>query len=165
MIAGVCLDGQPMGGKTVGEVAEWLDIRAEEILFRPVRIEYEGRSWELPLKELGVEVDRHILEELDTIGHRGWMGQRFWEWWKAKNQGVNFPLRYTVDQGRLLSSLRSLTEPLVVPPQDAFLRVSSDDVITVVPSRDGRGPELEAAYPQLLSILESSQDLRIKVAL
>ncbi|HHP50558.1 MAG TPA: hypothetical protein ENM97_01425 [Moorella mulderi] len=43
------------------------------------------------------------------------------------------------------------------------MRVSSDDVITVVPSRDGRGPDLEAAYPQLLSILESSQDLRIRL--
>ncbi|ACX52536.1 VanW family protein [Ammonifex degensii KC4] len=163
--AGVYIDGHYVGGKTAGEVAAWLNRREKDLLARTVKVECASREWRVPLAELGVKLDRSVLEEALAVGHRGWLGQRLWERWRVGREGLHLPLKFSVDRQRLVSTLQDLTRELTVPPQNAAFRVLPDDTITIIPSREGKCADVEVAYPQLLAILNEGREPVIKLPL
>ncbi|RDV81762.1 VanW family protein [Ammonifex thiophilus] len=163
--AGVYIDGYYVGGKTAGEAAAWLNCLEKDLLARTVRVECASRDWLVPLAELGVKLDRSVLEEALAVGHRGWLGQRLWERWHVERKGLHLPLQFSVDRQRLVATLQDLTKELTVPPQNAAFRVLPNDTIVIIPSREGRCADVEAAYPQLSAILNEGREPVIKLPL
>ncbi|MEW6448220.1 MAG: VanW family protein [Bacillota bacterium] len=153
IVDGVRIGGIPFGGLTAAEAMAKLRACEAQMLSRPVRLECAGRTWPLPLERAGVRIDTEVLEKALAVGRRGWLVKRYLERRRVSRDGVDFPIKVRVDREKLTSLVAELTRELTVLPQDAGFKVLPDDTITVVPSRDGRCADAEAAYSQLLAIL------------
>ncbi|MGO0122276.1 VanW family protein [Desulfothermobacter acidiphilus] len=161
VVAGVYLDGHYVGDQTAGELSAWFNQYESSYISRTVEVDCEGQRWRLTLADLGVKLDRSVLQAALEIGNRGWVGRRIWERWQVRRHQLHLPLKFSVDQQKLVATLQEATKELTVPPQNAAFRVMPDDSIVIIPSREGKCADVEAAYPQLLEILERRREMVI----
>ncbi|MEW6573962.1 MAG: VanW family protein [Bacillota bacterium] len=165
IVNGVSIGGMPFGGLTATEAMAKLREYEAQLLSRPVRLECAGHAWPLPLERAGVTVDTAVLQKALTVGHRGWLIQRYLERRRVAREGINFPVTARVDRETLTSLVAELTRELTVLPQDAGFRVLPDDTIVVVPGRDGKYADAAAAYDQLLAILNKGREPVVRIRL
>lgn len=158
IVSGVTVGGMPFGGLTAAEAAARLKEYEAQLLRRMLRLECAGRAWPLPLRDAGVRVEHDkIIREALAVGHRGWLLARYLERYRVAREGKEIPLRFRVDREKLSSLVARLTQELTIRPQNAGFRVLPNDQIIIIPDRKGRCVDAEAAYAQLLAILNGEQ--------
>lgn len=165
IVGGVSIGGMPFGGLTAAEAVAKLRTYEAQLLSLPVRLECSGRAWLLPLERAGVRVDTAVLDKALAIGHRGWLVQRYLERRRVSRDGLDFPIKVTVEREKLTSLVSEITRELTVLPQNAGFKVLPDDTIVVVPGRDGRYADAAAAYSRLIAILNKGDEPVVRVSL
>lgn len=165
IVDGVSIGGIPVGGFTTAEAAAKLREYEAQLLSQPVRLECAGQAWPLPLRRAGVCVDTAVLQEASAVGHRGWLIRRCLERRRVSREGIDFPIKVTVDREKLTSLVAELTKELTVLPRNAGFKVLPDDTIVVVPGRDGRYADAAAAHSQLIAILNQGSEPVVRLRL
>lgn len=154
VINGVAAGGVNLSGLTREECLEALQFLEERIAAMPVTFTWEGRTWTLRGAEIGLHLDKEATADRALkAGQEGSWWQRLVRRWRAKREGLDLPLVYTVNREKFAQQVGELAAAVASPPQNAAFRVLPGDVIEIIPGREGLELDTERAYQDLLAAL------------
>lgn len=120
----VSLQGIHLGRMTVPEAEQAVRARFKEVLEQPITIIYQGQSWQPSLAELGVSVDvkRNVAQAYNAGRGSGFVAN-LRQVSAIYQQGLQLPLRITVDEPELQSYLRRIAVDVERPGREAALTI------------------------------------------
>lgn len=158
---GVKFMGIELGGlnkeEGLAKVAETeKNFRAKRVVLR-----YHGWSSTLLLDEVGFEINEEaVINEALNAGKHGSIIERWQERKQIEKNGLALELALTFDEEKLAQRLKDLTSGITTEPVEATFKVSADGKVTVVPSRDGIGLDLEKLKKDIAKALyEKDQEV------
>ncbi|HBV95726.1 MAG TPA: vanomycin resistance protein VanB [Desulfotomaculum sp.] len=133
----------------------------------PLVIRYEDRAWQLAPGKIGLAIDRErVLDEALAVGRNGSPLERWGQYRKASVEGIDIPLYVKVDKASLEKELNSVAGEIAAEPEDARLKINTDDTVEVVPSREGVKIDVERAWQEIEQICRNPEiKPEIKLAL
>jgi vancomycin resistance protein YoaR len=129
-LAGVSLQGQPIGGMARDGIRQMLEQRYGPFTHAPVTISFEGHTWTPTLDQLGARFDLdQVADDVLAAGHRGDPIARIMELWSLAQGGLDVSPRLTIDASQLQAYLSGLAPEVERPPRDAALSLAAGKVI------------------------------------
>lgn len=171
---GVSIENIDVSGMTHDEAKEAIEAKMDEIL-GSYRFTYkiDGISKTLTAKEVGLELDaEEVLQEALLYGREGDFTTRNSAIKKAKNEGVNFDLKYHTNLDTIKASLTTQLQDVIVAAQDAeivFNKISSEEDLTVsynMQYKDGvqgKGVEIESLAASISNAIEGRLEEEVSV--
>lgn len=151
--AGVRVGGAAIGDRAPAAVAEQVEAA---LIDRRVRVvDDDGRVvLEAPARELGATTDRAAAaRDALTVGRRGDLAARLVDAWRAREHGVDVPLRVRLPVDELARRLAGPRESLDAPPRSARRDVESG---VVTPHVEGRWLDAHATAERIERALASA---------
>jgi len=126
-------------------------------LATPIEFQFAGRTWQPTADQLGVslEIDAAV-ERAYAVGRGANLLRSVPEAIATWRDGVELPLRLTIDQPRMQAYLTELAREIEVAPQNAQVSIRNGAVISA-PARLGRQLLVDATVREVLEGLASLQ--------
>lgn len=160
---GVVCAGLPLGGMTLDEAAQALQVALNPYPGDPVALRYGQREWLLTPAELGVAVNaaataakafkvgRGVATGGDNALSAVWTGLQadLAAQWAALRWGVAVEPVLSLDQDRLAAVLRRIAREVDLPSQEGMLTIAGLEV-NGLPGRVGRQMDVQATHAALV---------------
>ncbi len=132
-------------------------------LAQPVTLVYQGQMWQPTAAELGLNVDIQQSVELAYRAVRSnGFGGNVRQLVAVFREGLDLPLRITVDGNAVQAYLRRIAAEVEQPAREATLHIDNGPV-QVTNSINGRMVLLDATTTDVISALETLQPQRVAV--
>ena len=127
---GISVDGIDICGMTLTQASETvLPIAQDKIENLRVNYTVLDAQYSLSGKELGASIDfQSVLREALLYGKTGNFFQRASQSSEAKNNGVNFPLKITLDEPTVKKAVEQKGTEYNVEPQSSSLKVDTENI-------------------------------------
>ena len=134
----VALQGIDLSQKTRPEAEQALNAAFGDFLRQPITIQYQGTTWQPTPAQLGLKVNvQRAVAEAYNAGRSNGLLQNLRQVATIYQQGLDLPLRITVDGNALNSYLTRIAADVEQPPTEAVLTIA-DAKIQTRNSVDGR---------------------------
>ena len=115
------------------------DLRAKRIILR-----YQSWHATLLLNELGFELDKEaVITEALKVGKEGSPVKRWREIKQIEKEGLALKAAAVYNEEKLEQRIKGLTGEIISAPVDASFQIGAGGRVTVSPSQDGTGVDLE----------------------
>lgn len=154
---GVSLQGVDLTEMTAAAAERAVHDRYDRFLQAPIRFRYLDRTWEPTPEEIGlhVNIERQVIEALRT-GRGNGLYNDLREIGTIWQQGLDLPLRITVDARKLHAYLTSIAGPLELPAREAALNIdTTTGTATASDSDEGRMLLIDDTLEEALASLEA----------
>ena len=153
----VSVQGIDLTGKTAADAEQALHERFDRFAQAPLRFQYAGQTWEPRPEEIGFSVNfRGQVAEALRVGRSNGLARDLEQIARIWQQGLDLPLRITVDAGQLQDYLRQTGAPLEQPAREAALQVDpATGTATATESAEGRMLLLDETVSEALAGLET----------
>ena len=133
-----------------------------EVAFSLIDVSTE-RQWEITPAEFGLalEVDR-TLEKALYIGRAGTLLERFQVIFNSYYYGYAISPVYSVDEGQLNETLKTIAEEIEAPAVNAQLN-SNDVSLAYAPSKSGRRLDVDNLHDNILALLMNFSRAKIEL--
>lgn len=150
-----------------GAEARLLSLDNDFIQNSPLVLRYEDRAWQVMPGKIGLTVDsKRVLDEAMAVGRHGNPLERWRQYRKAANEGVEIPLYVKGDQELLAKELDDLAREILVQPEDAGLKINPDDTVEVVPAREGLKIDVAGVWHDIEEVYGNTEkNPEVKLAL
>lgn len=139
VLGGVHVGAADLGGSTPGEAVKILRARAAEITGAPLRLTYEGRSFQTTLGELGWVADpRATTKAAMAVGRQGLPWSRVWDRALGLVGTVNVPWSASFSPTAVDAVIDGWEDEFGAAPREGSVRVLDGRVVTHAP-RPGVG--------------------------
>ncbi|OPZ74839.1 MAG: Vancomycin B-type resistance protein VanW [Firmicutes bacterium ADurb.Bin456] len=129
------------------------NLRAKRVTLR-----FEDRSWQLLLNETGFELDEEaIMDAALSAGRHGSLYKRWMERKRFNKTGLPLLPVIAFDRERLAGRVNELCAGILVQPRDASFSIDRNDLVTVIPGKNGVGVDFDLLEKDLVSVLSSEQ--------
>ena len=148
-IMGVDLEGlnREQGIQRLTELEK--NLRGTRVVLR-----FQDRRWPLLLDEVGLNLDEEaVINAALSVGRQGSLVRRWQERKELRETGLSISPVIELDRERLAMRVKELTRDITVEPQDAALKINSDDTVSVVPGKDGIGVDINRLEKDIFSFL------------
>lgn len=150
---GVEIMGTELGGLNKEEGLEKLSELEKELRATRVVLRHQGWRSTLLLSEVGFEINEEaVIAEALNAGKQGSIIERWQDRKKIERNGRSLKPVVEYDQERMAQRLKDLTRDITVEPVEASFKISGDKV-TVVPSQEGIGLDLEKMKKEIINVL------------
>ncbi|MCL5057787.1 MAG: VanW family protein [Actinobacteria bacterium] len=168
IFSGVQVRGEDLSGLTRerGE-AVLSGMEKDSILSSPLVIRFENSAWQLLPGNIGLTIDRErVLDEALAVGRHGSPLERWRQYRKAVGEGIDIPLYVKVDKASLEKELAAVAGEITAQPEDARLKINTDETVEVIPARDGVKIDAERVWQEIEQICRNPENKpEIKLAL
>lgn len=142
----VYIDSVNVGGLERESALRKIQPVADRLLTHRITFRYQGHSWELNLRELGITaLPEAAVDKAAAVGRQGSILKRYRELQAVKQDGLQIELPLVIDQGKLEGLLSSITEDLTTPAVDAQLVIDAQDQVEIIPEKPGSRINLKRA--------------------
>lgn len=125
----VALQGIDLSQKTRAEAEHALTAAFDDFLRQPITIQYQGTTWQPTPAELGIKVNvQRAVAEAYNAGRSNGLVQNLRQVATIYQQGLDLPLRITVDGNALNTYLSTIAADVEQPPIEAALTVAEAKV-------------------------------------
>jgi vancomycin resistance protein YoaR len=165
IIPNVAVQGLALDGLRPDEARTRLGQRYAAFLATPVTLQFANRTWRPTLAQLGITVELdEAAEHAYTIGRGADLFANASEALAIWQDGVDLPIRLTVDRRQLQIYLTTLAPEIEIAPTNAHLSVLKGRVASA-PERIGRQVLVDQTADDLLADLPTlaPQTVRIRV--
>ncbi len=165
---GITINGILVGGKSQQQAVEDLEAVMEPVFTKErLTVVYGGDSWDISLKGIGGYFDYyHAVKQAYSIGRRGNAVKRLGEIYRAREEGVDVPLRFSYNTLALRAFLEAIDREIANPAVNATIS-RKGQIFVVTPEVKGAGVDIDLALKQIGSKLEkkdwSRKQLPVKV--
>ncbi len=153
----VSVQGVDLTEKTPAQAEAALVARFGDFVNKPIRFEYNGQVWEPTPQEIGLRTDlpSQVAEAMRAGRGNGLtsdLQQVFLIW----QQGLDLPLRMTVDARQMQRYIRTIGAPIELPAVEATFSVDTiAGTTSSTESADGRMLILDATVERALEALQT----------
>lgn len=138
IVPGVSIHSVPVGDLTPPQARVRLEAVVTARLARVLDVRAGGPLAQPTLADLGVRAEyEEALTAAYDLGREANLVVRLRTRWQLRT-GIDVPLRFTQNDGRIRSYLAALASTIVAEPRDAQVTVIEDAVVVTQPSMDGR---------------------------
>jgi len=162
ILSGVKVASINVGGLTIQEAAAYLSGYLDEIVQRPVTIVYDSMEWRLFPRDIGITPDlESILLAAFQVGRQGNILRKLAEHYQSQLEGWDIPLMVSVDEAKLTSALRKIAVTANIPPLDARIVLTQDDVVQIIPGVPGQKVDITRLMEDVIAAATRSNDRRV----
>ena len=162
IVSGVKVASINVGGLTIQEAAAYLSDYLDEIVHRPITILYDAMEWRLLPYDLGITADlESILLAAFQVGRQGTLLRKLSEHYQSQLEGWDIPLIVSVDEAKLTNALRKIAVTANVPPLDARIVLTDDDIIQIIPGVPGQKVDMAKLIEDVISASTRPDDRRV----
>lgn len=153
----VSIQGVDLTEMTPGDAEQALRSRFEPFLQAPLRFKYAGHSWQPHADEVGIRVNfRSQVDEAMRAGRGNGLVNDLRQIATIWQQGLDLPLRVTVDGTKLQQYVRTIGADLEQPAREASLMIDTvAGTSTMTESAEGRMLLLDDTVSEALAGLDS----------
>ncbi len=127
----VALQGIDVSQKTQPEAEAAVKERFDSFLQQPITIKYQDQTWQPTPEELGMRVDlQRAASEAYNAGRGNGLIDNLVQVGTIYQQGLDLPLRITIDGAKLSQYVTSLATNVEQPPTEATLTIAEAKVQT-----------------------------------
>ncbi|MFX4263205.1 VanW family protein [Pelotomaculum propionicicum] len=163
--SGVEFMGTDLGGLNKEEGMAKLAETEKSFRAKRVALRYHGWSSTLLLNEVGFEINKEaVITEALNAGKQGSIIKRWQDRKQIEKNGLSLQTAFTYDEEKLSQRLKDLTGEITTDPVEATFRVGAGDRVTVVPSQDGMGLDLEKLKKDIVDVL-NNRDQEVDLSL
>jgi vancomycin resistance protein YoaR len=162
---GVSVQGVNVADMELEEAETALRKRFERFMQAPVRFRYNGRNWEPTAEELGLRInlEAHAAEAL-RVGRGNGLIQDVQQIATIWQQGLDLPLRVSVDAGQVRTFLLENAGQLEQPAREASLMVdTTEGQAEYTESAEGRMLLLDETIADVLASLETLEPQEVAI--
>ncbi|HEX6288279.1 MAG TPA: VanW family protein [Herpetosiphonaceae bacterium] len=153
----VALQGIDLSQKTQAEARAAVEARFESFLQQPITITYQGQTWQPTPEEIGVRVDvQRAVSEAYNAGRGNGLVENLRQVGTIYQEGLDLPLRITIDGETLSSYLRGIASKVEQPPTEATLTIAEAKVQTT-DSVKGRMVLIDETATEIVGALQTLQ--------
>jgi len=156
---GVTINAVPVGVLTPQQARVRLEAAVAARLARTLDVRAGGPLAQPTLADLGVraEYEEAVTAAYD-LGRESHLLRRLRTRWRLR-RGIDVPLRFVQDDGRIRSYAAALATTVAGEPRDARVSVVDGEVVLTAPSVDGRALDVEATAARIREALLSGQSV------
>jgi vancomycin resistance protein YoaR len=161
----VSVQGVDLTEQTPAQAEAALRAQFGDFLQTPIRFEYNGQVWEPTPQEIGLRADiRSQVAEAMRAGRGNGLSSDLQQVFLIWQQGLDLPLRMTVDARQMQAYVRSIGAGLEQPAVEATMSVDTvAGTISATDSADGRMLLLDETVAQALEALETLETQSIPI--
>lgn len=166
-LAGVTVEGHPVGGMGLDDLAERVQALAAPVLAREVRVRVATTETTLTAGALGLrpDVDRTVATVL-AVGRTGTPPHRWLQRLALLRRPVDVPITYRVDLDAVRASATRAAAALLTEPRDAVVTVSGGRLVVVHQSQDGVVLDYPVSVGRVAAALEQGlPEVELAIAL
>ena len=157
ILSNVAVQGLDLSQMRPDEARAALQKRYAAFLATPIVFQFAGRTWQPTADQLGVSLGIDAaVERAYAVGRGADLLRSVSEAMATWRDGIDLPLRLTVDQPRLQAYLTELAREIEITPQNAHVSVLKGQVIST-PARVGRQILVDATAHDVLTALQALQ--------
>ncbi|NLY52320.1 MAG: hypothetical protein GX063_05345 [Firmicutes bacterium] len=162
IVSGVKVASVNVGGLTIQEAAAYLSGHLDEIVQRPITIVHDSMEWRLFPHDIGITPDlESILLAAFQVGRQGNILRKLAEHYQSQLEGWDIPLIVSVDEARLTNALRKIAVTANIPPLDARITITEDDVIEIVPGVPGQKVDIAELIEEVIAASTRPNDRKV----
>lgn len=136
---GVFIRTADLSGLNAAECREKLKEFETQFLDNELILSSEEQEWRVTLEKLGFSLDTAAMhKEAETVGREGFFVTQLLERSKVARNGHELDLALKLDEATFQEHVGGLVENLITAPENARLRVGTNDQIEIIPHTDGR---------------------------
>ncbi|MBI3976017.1 MAG: VanW family protein [Armatimonadetes bacterium] len=157
ILPGVTINAIPVGDLTPEQARVRLEAVVAARLARTLDVRAGGPIASPTLADLGVraEYDEAITAAYD-LGREANLLRRLRTRWRLR-RGLDLPLRFTQDDGRIRAYVTALAATIASEPRDARVTVTDGEVVLTQPSTDGRVLDMAATVARIREAVAAEQ--------
>lgn len=158
VLPGVEVLNVKLGGLNRPEGTARLQDLEKSLRAKRVALRFEDRSWQLILNETGFDLDEEaIMDAALSAGRHGSIYQRWLE--RKRFNKTRLPLLpvTTFDRDRLEGRVNELCAGILVQPRDASFTIDRNELVSVIPGKNGVGVDYDLLEKDLTAVLTSEQ--------
>lgn len=122
----VALQGIDLSQRTRPEAEQLVSAAYKEFLAQPIAIQYQGTTWQPTPEQLGIRVNvQRAVAEAYNAGRGNGLVDNLRQVATIYQQGLDLPLRITVDGTQLSTYLGQIAGDVEQPPSEAQLTIDS----------------------------------------
>ncbi|MBV9788732.1 MAG: VanW family protein [Chloroflexi bacterium] len=153
----VALQGVNLSQKTQAEAKAAVEQKFGSFLKQPITITYQGTTWQPTPEELGVRVDvDRAVNEAYNAGRGNGLVENLQQVGTIYQEGLDLPLRVSIDGNVLNSYLTGIVTELEQPPTEATLTIAEAQVQTT-DSVKGRMALIDDTASEVVRSLQTLQ--------
>lgn len=153
----VALQGVNLSQKTQAEAKAAVEQKFGSFLKQPITITYQGTTWQPTPEELGVRVDvDRAVNEAYNAGRGNGLVENLQQVGTIYQEGLDLPLRVSIDGNVLNSYLTGIVTELEQPPTEATLMIAEAQVQTT-DSVKGRMALIDDTASEVVRSLQTLQ--------
>jgi len=166
ILPGVEVMGVKMDGLNRSEGVDRLVEVEKNLRATRIVLKYQDRAWPLLLNEIGLDLDEEaILNEALKAGRQGSLVKRWQERQQLKAEGMNLEPSMNFDRKKLVRRVEELTRDITIAPKEATFQVNIDDTVSVLPSADGSGVDIDRLEKEIVRIILSGKKPEVNLVL
>lgn len=155
---GVEFMGKDLGGLNNEEGLARLSEIEKDLRAKRVVLRYQNWSAAPLLNELGFELDKEaVITKALKVGKEGSPLKRWQERKQIEKKGLSMQTAAIYNEKKLVQQLNDLTGDITCKPVDASFKIGAGGQITVSPSQDGIGVDLEKLKESIGEVLYNNQ--------
>ncbi|MGC8952689.1 VanW family protein [Chloroflexus sp.] len=163
ILPGISLNGEPIGGRNRTEVIIALRQRYRAFEQQPVTLTFRDYAWQPSLTELGVTFDlERVVNSAFALGRSGDLFTRIRDLWILWQEGIDLPLRMSVDLSQTQRYLLGIAPQIEQLPADAVLSLADARVIGQ-PSQPGTQLLIDATANDVLLAIQQLRPQTVAV--
>jgi len=153
----VAIDGQPVGGLSLGEARQRTAQTSAALTGRTLTATLDGRSWQVSAGQLGFSYDvEGAVGRAFSIGHGGQPLGELTAQLALLRQPADVDLKLLPDRGRIAAWAQGIAREVDQPLREAGLTVAGGEV-RIDAGQDGRSVDLPAFEDAILAWAASDQ--------
>ncbi|MBU7007925.1 VanW family protein [Phosphitispora fastidiosa] len=162
---GVSLKEVNLGELTQNQAAQVLEDYIGSLQDMYINVSFSGGSGRMRVADTGLQVDTDkIVQAAWAVGRTGSYLQQWQERKAVAQNGREIPLEVNFSPDKVRNILNDITREVRVPPKDARLVITPQEIVEIVEGVNGTEIDFEEAFSQLAPIFRDDREPAITVS-